>query len=85
MEDNIRSDKQLEKIKVVERLLELLGWQHARDETQLSNESIRGNFVERVVKDFLFKKQRCLNELSKNSVVSMSCSISKQLKILTRV
>ena len=62
-EDNLRSDKQLEKVKVVNRLLELFGWQSARDESQLSKDSVRDNFVKKVVKDPLFKKQKRLNEL----------------------
>ena len=62
-EDNIKSDKQLERVKVVERLLELLGWEHARDDTTLKKELVKGSFVEKVVKDPLFKKQRRLNEL----------------------
>lgn len=62
-EDNLRSDKFLEKVKVVSKLLELLGWQNARDESQLNKESVRENFAEKVVKDPLFKKQKRLNEL----------------------
>ncbi len=34
-----------------------------RDETQLKKETVKYNFAERVVKDLLFQKQRCLNEL----------------------
>ena len=34
-EDNLRSDKQLERVKVAGRLLQLLGWEHAVDENQL--------------------------------------------------
>ena len=62
-EDNLKSDKQLERVKVVERLLQLLGWEHARDENQLKKELVKDNFAEKVVKDPLFKKQKRLNEL----------------------
>jgi hypothetical protein len=62
-EDNLRSDKQLEKVQVINRLLELLGWKNARDESQLNKESVRENFAEKVVKDPLFKNQKRLNEL----------------------
>ena len=62
-EDNLRSDKHLERVKVVSTLLELLGWEHARDEHQLKKDIVRDNFVEKVVNDPLFKKQRRLNEL----------------------
>ena len=62
-EDNLRSDKQIEKVKVVKRLLELLGWEHARDETQLKKDLVRDNFAERVVKDPLFANRLRLNEL----------------------
>ena len=62
-EDNLRSDKQIEKVKVVNRLLELLGWEHARDETQLKKELVRENFVEKVVKDPLFTNRLRINEL----------------------
>lgn len=43
--------------------MELLGWQSARDESQLNKDSVRENFAEKVVKDPLFKKQTRLNEL----------------------
>ena len=56
-EDNLRSDKQIEKVKVVNRLLELLGWEHARDDTQLKKDLVRDNFAERVVKDPPLRKQ----------------------------
>jgi hypothetical protein len=62
-EDNLKSDKQLERVKVAERLLQLLGWEHARDENQLKKELVKDNFAEKVVKDPLFKKQKRLNEL----------------------
>ena len=62
-EDNLRSDKQIEKVKVVRRLLELLGWEHARDETQLKKDLVRDNFAERVVQDPLFTNRLRLNEL----------------------
>ena len=48
-EDNIRSDKQIEKAKVVDRLLQLLGFASPRDETQIKKETVRDNFAERVV------------------------------------
>jgi hypothetical protein len=72
-EDNLRSDKQVEKVKVVERLLELLGWGHARDETQLKKDIVRGNFAERVVQDPLLQK-----------TASLSSSTWKKLTISTR-
>ena len=50
-------------MQVAERLLQLLGWEHARGENQLKKEVVRDNFVEKVVKDPLFKKQLRLNEL----------------------
>jgi stalled ribosome alternative rescue factor ArfA len=62
-EDNLRSDKQIEKVKVARRLLELLGWEHARDETQLKKDLVRENFVEKVVKDPLFTNRLRINEL----------------------
>ena len=62
-EDNLKSDKQLERVKVAERLLQLLGWEHARDENQLKKELVKDNFAEKVVKDPLFKRQKRLNEL----------------------
>ena len=48
---------------VVERLLQLLGWEHARDENQLKKDLVKDNFAEKVVKDPLFNKQLRLNEL----------------------
>ena len=62
-EDNLRSEKFLEKVRIVNRLLELLGWQHARDESQLPKEAVKDNFAEKVVSDPLFKRQKRLNEL----------------------
>ena len=61
--DNVRSDKHLERVKIAERLLQLLGWEHARDENQLEKDLVKDNFVEKVVSDPLFKKQLRLNEL----------------------
>ena len=62
-EDNLKSDKPLERVKVAERLLQLLGWEHARDENQLKKELVKDNFAEKVVKDPLCKKQKDLSEL----------------------
>ena len=62
-EDNLRSDKFLEQARIVNRLLELLGWQHARDESQIPKDKVKDNFAEQVVSDPLFKKQKRLNEL----------------------
>ena len=62
-EDNLRSDKFLEQVRIVNRLLELLGWQHARDESQLLKDKVKDNFAEKVVSDPLFKKQKRLNEI----------------------
>ena len=45
------------------RLLEHLGWEHARDESQLAKDKVKSNFVEKVLADPLFKKQKRLNEL----------------------
>ena len=62
-EDNLRSEKFLEQVQLVNRLLERLGWQHVRDESQLPKDTVKGNFVEKVITDPLFKKQKRLNEL----------------------
>ena len=53
----------MEKVKVVDRILQLLGFASPRDETQIKKETVRDNFAERVVKDPLVQKQRRLNEL----------------------
>ena len=50
-------------MKVAERLLQLLGWEHARDENQLKKGLAKDNCAEKVVKDPLFKKHKRLNEL----------------------
>ena len=50
-------------MKVAERLLQLLGWEHARDEKHLKKELVKDNFAEKVVKDPLFRKQKRLSEL----------------------
>lgn len=63
MEDNIRTEKQVEKVKVVDRLLQLLGFSSPRDETQIKKETVRENFAEKVVNDPLFKQQKRLNAL----------------------
>ena len=62
-EDNLRSEKFLEQVRIVNRLLELLGWQSARDESQLLKDTVKDNFAEKVVSDPLFKRQKRLNEL----------------------
>jgi len=62
-EDNIRTEKQREKVKVVDRLLQLLGFESPRDETQIKKETVRENFAEKVVNDPLFKQQKRLNAL----------------------
>ena len=62
-EDNLRSEKFLEQVRIVNRLLELLGWQSARDENQLLKDTVKDNFAEKVVSDPLFKRQKRLNEL----------------------
>ena len=54
-EDNLRSEKFLEKVRIVNRLLELLGWQSARDESQLLKDTVKDNFAEKVVSDPLFE------------------------------
>ena len=50
-------------MKVAERLLQLLGCEHARDENELKKDVVKDNFVEKVANDPLFKKQLRLNEL----------------------
>jgi hypothetical protein len=62
-EDNIRSEKFLEQVSLVNKLLEHLGWQSCRDESQLGKDKVKVNFVEKVLTDPLFKKQKRLNEL----------------------
>ena len=62
-EDNIRTEKQRERVNVVDRLLQLLGFESPRDETQIKKETVRENFVEKVVNDPLFKQQKRLNAL----------------------
>ena len=63
LEDNLRTEKQIEKVKLVNHLLELLGFSSPRDETQLKKETVRENFAEKVVNDPLFKQQKQLNAL----------------------
>ena len=48
---------------MAERLLQLLGWEDARDENQLKKDLAKDNFVEKVAKDPLFNKHLLLNEL----------------------
>jgi stalled ribosome alternative rescue factor ArfA len=62
-EDNIRTEKQRERVNVVDRLLQLLGFESPRDETQIKKETVRENFAEKVVNDPLFKQQKRLNAL----------------------
>ncbi|MFM7987701.1 MAG: hypothetical protein ACKPKO_51145, partial [Candidatus Fonsibacter sp.] len=62
-EDNLKSKKQLSKIEIVNALLERLGWENARDEDAMKKEVLRRHFVENVVDDPLFKRQKRLNEL----------------------
>jgi hypothetical protein len=62
-EDNLRSEKFLEQVSLVNKLLEHLGWQSCRDESQLGKDNVKANFVEKVLTDPLFKKQKRLNEL----------------------
>ena len=45
------------------KLLEHLGWQSCRDESQLGKDKVKANFVEKVLTDPLSKKQKRLNEL----------------------
>ncbi len=54
-EDNLRSERFLEKVRIANRLLELLGWQNARDESQLLKDTVKENFAEKAVSDPLFK------------------------------
>jgi len=62
-EDNLKSEKQLSKIEIVKALLERLGWESARDEDAIGKEDLRRYFVNNVVGDPLFKRQKRLNEL----------------------
>ncbi len=62
-EDNLKSEKQIVKIDIVRALLERLGWESARDEDAIAKEDLRTRFVENVVDDPLFKRQKRLNEL----------------------
>ena len=62
-EGNLKSEKQLSKIKIVRALLERLGWDSARDEDAIRKEDVRRFFVNNVVDDPLFKRQKRLNEL----------------------
>ena len=62
-EDNLRSEKHLEKIEVVKALLERLGWSSARDEDHIVKDDLRTSFAESVVDDPIFKRQKRLNEL----------------------
>ena len=61
-EDNLRSEKFLEQVSLVSKLIEHLGWQSCRDESQLGKDKVKANFVEKVLADPLFKKQKRLNE-----------------------
>jgi hypothetical protein len=62
-EDNLRSEKFLEQVSLVNKLIEHLGWQSCRDESQLDKDKVKASFVEKVLIDPLFKKQKRLNEL----------------------
>ena len=62
-EDNLKSKKHLEKIEIVQVLLERLGWASGRDMDRLEKEDVRASFVESVVDDPLDKRQKFLNEL----------------------
>jgi hypothetical protein len=61
-EDNMKFGKQMEKVKIAERLLELLHWEHAMDENQIERKLFEDNFAEKVVTVPLFKNQKPLNE-----------------------
>ncbi|MFM7983418.1 MAG: hypothetical protein ACKPKO_29250, partial [Candidatus Fonsibacter sp.] len=43
-------------------MVERLGWENARDEDAMNNEEIRRHFLDSVVDDPLFKRQKRLNE-----------------------
>ncbi|MFM7989208.1 MAG: hypothetical protein ACKPKO_58830, partial [Candidatus Fonsibacter sp.] len=60
-EDNLKSEKQLSNIEIVKALLERLGC--ARDEDAMKKEELRLHFVDSVVGDPLFKRQKRLNDL----------------------
>ncbi|MFM7980672.1 MAG: hypothetical protein ACKPKO_15270, partial [Candidatus Fonsibacter sp.] len=62
-EDNLKFEKQLSKIENVKALLERLGWKNARDEDAMKKEELRRHFIDNVVDDPLFKRQKRLNEL----------------------
>ncbi|MFM7981623.1 MAG: hypothetical protein ACKPKO_20130, partial [Candidatus Fonsibacter sp.] len=62
-EDNLKSEKQLSKIEIVIALLESLGWENARDEDAMKKEELKRHFIDNVVNDPLFKRQKHLNEL----------------------
>ncbi len=76
--------------------MELLGWEHARDETQLKKEHVRDNFVEKVVKGPIFTNRLRLNELFElkkikihediipPSVLAWANSLLKQFSLLIR-
>ena len=50
-EDNLKSERQLERIGIVKAVLDRLGWGSARDEDAIRKEDLRTNFVENVVDD----------------------------------
>ncbi|MFM7983114.1 MAG: hypothetical protein ACKPKO_27720, partial [Candidatus Fonsibacter sp.] len=50
-------------IEIVKALLERLGWENARDEDAMRKEELRRHFVDHVVDDPLFKRQKRLNKL----------------------
>ena len=60
-EDNLKSEKHLENIEVVQALLERLGWSSARDEDHIVKDGARTSFVESVVDDPIFKRQKRLH------------------------
>ncbi|MFM7981935.1 MAG: hypothetical protein ACKPKO_21710, partial [Candidatus Fonsibacter sp.] len=62
-EDNLKSEKQLSNIAIVRALLERLGWESPRDEDAIRKEELNRRFVNNVVDDPLFKRQKRLNEL----------------------
>ena len=62
-EGNLKSEKHLENIEIVSVLLARLGWASRADEDRLTQEDVRTSFVESVVDEPLFKRQKRLNEL----------------------
>ena len=59
-EGNLKSEKQLSKIEIARALFERLGWESARDEGAIRKGDLRRFFVNNIVDDPLFERQKRL-------------------------